>query len=231
MLEYLQILQEWSPAIMAATGVGTLLSAWAAVIFARKTLNETKKANNHARDAEIRANEQAIKDSVRQTRPYVFAELAPSVSGLATYDMVIRNLGRSMAKNVRIEFKPAPSELDDIGSKVLDDLQHPRDLPPHAGIRTYWRIEAPEGGTLSDSEGNVTKAPAGLPLSGTICVSYSGDDDSQPEYKETYVINGDKSGLWPVPESGTEVKGLTDREKAFRSTLIALTRHLGMLRW
>lgn len=231
MPEWGQALSDWSPVVTALTGVGTLLIALLAAIVAWTTFRETKKSNDEARSAEIRASEQAREDSIRQTRPYVFAELVPSVAGMATYDMVIRNLGRSMARDVVVTFDPAPSDLDDVASKVLADLQHPRDLPPSAGIRTYWRLEAPEGGSLTDAQGDTTTDATGLPLAGTIYVSYTSDDDSQPPYKETYTFNGGKAGLWPVPQSGIEVKGLSGRDKAFRSTLIALARHLGMLRW
>ena len=233
---------KWNPTTHTETGpnngggplatVGLLGVGWWTARSAVRTLQETEKANAGARAAEIKASKQAREDSIRQTRPYVFAELVPSIGGTEAYDMVIRNLGRSIARDLVITFDPAPEHLDDVASKVMGDLKEKRDLPPSASLRTYWHLGVSEGQKLIDDEGNATTNPVGLPRAGTIRLSYTSDDESHPQYSEQYTFDAEKAGYWPVPNDGIEPgQNLGEQEKIFHSTLTAATRHLGMLRW
>lgn len=211
--------------------VGLLLIAWDTARTAIKTLRETEESNRRAHQAAAQASVQAQEDSIRRTRPYVFAELVPSIAGVATYDMVIRNVGRSVARGLTVTLDAVPEHLDDIASKVLDDLRQERDLPPGASLRTYWQLGVAEGQHFTDGKGNLTTEPAGLPRAGALRLSYTSDDTSQPQYSERYGFDADRAGLWPVPEYSDEPKTMDDTGKALHGALAAIARHIGMLRW
>lgn len=231
MAEWLQNLTAWATIVSAAATAGlfivAVLTAWVAI----GTLRETVRANNNAKDASIQASEQAAQDSIRRTRPYVFAEIKPSITGKANYDLIIQNVGHSTARDLVVSFDPTPDDPDDIASKVLTDLKQKRDLPPTARIRTIWQLGLAENQHFVDAEGNRSTEPAGLDNAGTITLSYTSDDESHPHYQEQYTFDVDVAGLWPVPEDGIDPKNLDDTAKAIHSALATSARHLGMLRW
>lgn len=58
----------------------------------------TARAGYRTMVASQRANEQARRDSIAQTRPYVFVEILPGLAGLSCYDIRITNTGKSSAR-------------------------------------------------------------------------------------------------------------------------------------
>lgn len=223
-------LAAWSTFATAVFTFGLLLTA---VLTARSAF-ETLKASREA-------NEQAKKDSVLQTRPYVYAEVLPSLAGAAAYDLVVRNHGQSAARGLRMDFEPILDTPDDIATAVLRAFSTPRDLPPGSSLRMYWHIGASEGESLMNAEDTqpVETEGSGMPKHGVIHLHYAGDDPSQNPYAEKCPFDVETAGLWPIPEDGPEAKGphdtpsskMTTQERRFYKALQALSRHVGHLRW
>lgn len=223
-------LAAWSTFATALFTLGLLLTAVLTAWSAMKTLRA-------ARDA----NEQAKRDSILQTRPYVYAEVLPSLAGAGSYDLVVRNQGRSAARDLRMAFEPQVNAPDDIAAAVLRAFDTPRDLPPGSSLRTYWHIDAPEGESLMNAENTkpIETEGSGMPKRGVIHLHYAGDDPSQNPYTEKCPFDVETAGLWPIPEDGPEAQGphdtpsseMTSKERRFYKALQALSRHLGHLRW
>ncbi|KNX35961.1 hypothetical protein VV01_21940 [Luteipulveratus halotolerans] len=149
------------------------------------------------------ANEQAKRDSIEQTRPYVYAEIVGSLAGSPSWDLRITNMGNSAARGLTLEYDAWPETLDDIASKTKEMFETPRTLPPRASIRVYWRLEA--NGRFEDGT-----TEAGLPRHGTITASYTSDDPSRPTYTDSFDVLIDVSGYMPVPEDGYTADRLPD---------------------
>ena len=58
-----------------------------------KTAKETLEAQREA-------YEQSRKDSIAQTRPYISATIVPGLQGMGIYDLLIKNSGKSAARNL-----------------------------------------------------------------------------------------------------------------------------------
>lgn len=187
----------WTDVVSAfsalATALLTLFLLIAAVL-AWRTAKETVQA---AKDA----NEQAQRDSIERTRPYVFAEVVGSLMGSPHWDLRITNMGNSAALM----------------------FETPRTLPPQGSLRVYWRLQARDGFTDGSTE-------LGMPRTGTITATYTSDDPSHPAYTDSYEVLIDASGWMPVPEDGFEPEELSSSEKKFYSLARAIARHLGELR-
>lgn len=164
-------------------------------------------------------------DSQRQTRPYVNIDLAPGLHGVGFWDITIENLGRSIARDVRVDAGrlEARDEHDHISEKLSEFLARPLTLPPGARRRVMWRMEPAEGRTPAGADGDVT-----------VTVTYR-DDFDQP-YKDVFNVAVDGySAVSPAPDEGARVTD-GDRSKGERSlanierALHTLNNHVGMLR-
>ncbi len=210
-------LEAWS---MLATAIFTALlffaACWAGSV-AVKTMNASEKASAAAE----RANEQLQRDSEARTRPYVFIEVLPSIAGPKTFDILIRNVGGTPARNLTLEFSDWPMPLDDVASSVKQLFEHPRTLPPGCSIRAYWRMVGP----FSDGT-----EEAGMPVKGTIKVSYSGADERGTSYHDAFGIDVDQAGLWPIADDGPEPpKTLDSDAKSFYKLGQTIARAIGGL--
>lgn len=164
-------------------------------------------------------------DSARQTRPYVNIDLAPGLHGNGFWDITIENLGRSIARDVRIDPGPlGPRDArDHISGRLADFFARPLTLPPGARRRVMWRMEEDE-----------TRTVAGAPAEVDVQVSYA--DDQQKRYTETFNVASEGYGhVAPSPTTGSKVSGggrskgdesLANIERALRT----LNTHVGMLR-
>lgn len=210
---------DWVAAIStAATAVFTLVLVIAALWSLRAALKTL--------EASRAANEQAERDSIERTRPYVFVEIIPGLAGLATYDLIIKNTGQSAARQVTLHFEPWPEEIDDIAEKVRTLMETPRDVPPDSSMRAAWHFGTIEGETFDDGT-----TEAGMPLAGCITVRYGSDEPKRGTYKETYPFDVNSAGLWPAATTGPEPRGLTDKkDRLFYKALQTLTHHVGELR-
>ena len=203
-------LSAWSA---LATAVGTAVAVVVAVVawvVGVRTLRASQAANIQAKH-----------DSIEQTRPYVFAEIVPSLAGSPNWDLRIVNAGRSAARSLTLTYDSWPDELDDVATKVRTMFETARTLPPGCSLRVYWRLE----GRFTDGT-----TEAGLHTDGVLGVRYTSDDPSQPAYEDEFPIGIDSAGWLPVPESGHDPKGLDDRAKAFHSLGTAIARHIAELR-
>ena len=172
-------------------------------------LEASRLSSEAARDsaeAARAANEQACVDSKVQTRPLVWVEILPGLAGSENYDVRIRNTGRSSARDVRLEFSAWPDAPDDVTAAIRTLFHTPRTLAPGAAVRSFWQLE----GSFTDGT-----SVAGLPSSGSIYVTYRGDDPSEPRYHDTFEVMIERADLWPVGESGPTADGLTGDARKF----------------
>lgn len=209
---------DWISAISAGVvAVLTLFLAW----FAWDTLHAAKRTL----DATRAAQHQVREDSIERHRPYVSASVEPGLHGPGHYDLVLRNTGLTTARALAFDLEPWPDALDDVASAVQVMANEPRDLAPRTSIRTVWRLEAGEGRLFGDGTSR-----AGLPASGLLRLRYDSDERSRGTYTDRFTFDVERSGLWPLPESGSEHAGSNASEKELRSILRAIARHVGELR-
>ncbi len=202
-----------------ATAVFTAALA-AMAFFAWRTAKATLDASRRASEAAEAANEQARRDSIEQTRPYVYVEVIPGLWGVGAYDVRISNSGRSTARQVTLEFDSWPEAPDDIAQEVQRLFATPRTLPPGTTLRAIWRIE----GHLADGT-----REAGMGTDGQIAVSYTSDDPSQPSYSDVFDVMISNSGLWPVAEEGPTADDLKGDIRKFYRLGQVLVRRVGEL--
>lgn len=209
-----------------ATAVFTLALALMA-LFAWRTASDALQASRRASEASVAtadaahaANEQSRRDSIAQTRPYVFVELLPGLAGVGTWDLRIVNAGRTPARDLVLSYDNFPDNPDDVAWSVKELFETGRTLPPGCSIRAMWRLE----GAFTDGSTN-----AGLGTTGAIRVEYSSDDQSQPRYNDEFDVMIDRSGLWPVPEEGADGTHLHGDARRFYKLGQALVRRVGEL--
>ncbi|MHA7284823.1 hypothetical protein ACX80I_00945 [Arthrobacter sp. MDT3-44] len=202
-LEHLQL---WSTVSDVSTALLTLLlvvlAAWAGVTAVR-TLNQTRQ------------------NSIDQTRPYIFAQVVPSIAGRSVYDLVVQNTGQSTAENLTISCPQFPEEPDRIAGPIgkLFEIQHV--LPPGTRLRTFWHFDD-VGRNWSDGEG-----PLGMPRQADVVVAYKGPDGS---YTDTFPVNIDVYAMAPVARSGHDVpSGLSNGEKNLHRMLAVIAQNIAEL--
>lgn len=189
----------------------------------KHTLDASRKASEAALEsatAAREANEQARRDSIEQTRPYVYAEMIPSLTGDGGYDLRVANVGKSAARNLTLSFDAWPDEPDDVALSLRTMFETPRAMPPGTSIRAIWRLEG--GFTDGTTE-------AGMPASGQVTVTYTSDDSSKPQYTDHFDVHLHASGLWPVGEAGPNAAGLSGESLRFYKLGQALVRRVSEL--
>jgi hypothetical protein len=164
-------------------------------------------------------------DSKRQTRPYVNIDLSPGLHGAGFWDVTIENVGRSIAREVRVDAGPlsARDADDHISDALAAFFARPLSLPPGARRRVMWRMEADERRTVAGADSDVT-----------VKVTYS--DDRGETYADTFNVAVERYGVvapsptvGPSLTSSNRTKGeesLANIERALRT----LNTHVGMLR-
>lgn len=188
--------------VAAGVQVGLLVVALLALIFARSQVLAANEANRVARvgqmaaaEASKLASEQNERDSRAATRPYVYAEVVPGLGGSATWDLVLRNHGRTTARNLLVVTDWAK---DDFAKKLSQFCSTERDLPPGASLRLFWRVEDPNGGPASGQE-PVTK------------VDLTYEDDQGGHWRESYVADCSYGKATPAPQEGDNAGGGEDK--------------------
>lgn len=217
----------WSALLSATLTLGLLIFAVFAWRTAHRTLEESRKASIAAQasaNAAEAANEQLRRDSIEQTRPYVFAEVLPGLAGATTWDIRITNAGKSSARELSLTPSKWPARDDSVTRSLRELLETPRTLPPGCSIRALWRVDPPEPGTYTDGP-----AEMGMDEHGRVEVEYRSDDPEQPSYTDVFDINSLGVGLWPVPESGPMPDGLSGDLRKFYRLGQALVRRVGEL--
>ena len=92
------------PVVLAVGGFWAVDAARGAGDSVVVTAAAASDAARTSADAARTANEQAKLDSIEQTRPYVYVEVVPGLAGSRSWDVRIRNSGRSAARNLRLEY-------------------------------------------------------------------------------------------------------------------------------
>ncbi|MDR0283333.1 MAG: hypothetical protein LBI33_00355 [Propionibacteriaceae bacterium] len=214
-----------SELVTAALTVLLVVAAFVAWRTAKQALNESQRASLAAAEsakAAQKANEQAQVDSVRQTRPYVFVELVPSLAGVGCFDIRIVNAGKSSAKHLRLTSDRWPDPMDQVAIAVKRLFDTPRTLPPRCSIRSFWRLTPTGSPSFADGSTEV-----GMPAEATtIGVTYSDDDGNPRCYSDNYSLMLEDSGLWPAPGSGPDGVGLKGDVRKFYLLGQAIARHV-----
>ncbi|WOO97803.1 hypothetical protein [Micrococcus terreus] len=158
-------------------------------------------------------------DSAAQTRPYVHAELGYSVAGGKAWDIIIRNTGRSMARNLRAELDGWPhGPADQVVQDAWTLLSTPRTLPPDTIIRALWNLGPRADGTTPESA-------VGFSASRVITFYY--DDAMGKSYVDTFELDLDSLSMTPGPYGGVSWRNASRHEKKMSD----ITRAIHALRY
>lgn len=163
----------------AAAAVGTLLVALAASLVALGQLGESRR---------LRAE---------QAQPYVVVYLAASAASSVFYDLVVKNFGLTVARDVQIRISPHP-----LGAALGDESEglHVPDFPvlvPGQEWRTFW-------------DSTLARHDSGLPDLYRVAVSFAGAQ-RKDRFELTFEID------WAVVRRGyIEEYGIHDAAKALR---------------
>lgn len=237
-------------AVSAFSSLGLLAVAiWAGVVGV-KTMHASREASEAARDASIeagksnvlqaasnkaaeKANLQAETDSRNSSRPYVGVSIEPGIRGDTTFDLVLRNYGRSIAKNVVIDLHEDPKTKDVLVRSLKEMFETPRSLMPSQSIRAMWRSVPSAGKKFAadgvDADNGTHRADElGMPESAHLTLNY--EDAEGERYAEKVEVMSDRSGQWPVPEVGDDPPAnLTP--KHFYELLRIIAKHIGLNRY
>lgn len=201
---------------------GLLVVAVLALSFAKAQVKAAREANElaseaqaKASDAQRRAAEQAERDSRAATRPYVYAQVVPGLFGPGSWDLVLRNTGRSPARALTLS-TDWPDDLDEISGPLKQFCEEPRDLPPNASLRVTRRASFGQGPWLGQRE----KA--------TVSVRYS--DDQGASHSDSYLCDTAMGSAMPAPSKGPRAAGKDNELKNIEKALRTLNQHVGELR-
>lgn len=170
----------------------------------------------------VKTLKQTRQNSIDQTRPYVFAQVAPSIAGTSVYDLVIQNSGQSTATNLKVSCPQFPDDPDRIASAIgiLFDITHV--LPPATHIRSYWHFSGQDR-NWSDGEGDL-----GMPTVAELRVEYDGPDG---HYTDTFPVNTHVYAMTPIGANGHNVPtNLSPGEKNLHKMLAVIAGNISNLR-
>lgn len=217
--------------VSSFTSIGLLATAiWAAAIGARtmKASQESSRATQRASAAAEEANRQAALDSHRAHRPYVGVEVVPGLASADVFDLRITNYGRSAARDLTIEYVPETNRTDVVTKSVVEMFTTPRTLLPGASLRIIWHIrhDPDSDKTFVDSDGDEVTGPLGMPVDATLTLEYTSDNKAE-KFTDTFEVMCLRSGLWPIPASGSTPQNGPIKLRHLHSLGEAIARHLG----
>lgn len=210
-------LSGWSAFITAVLTFGLLAGALLAWQVADDTLRHAKNAQDQLR-----------RDSIEQTRPYVYVQLVPGLAGLASWDLIITNTGKSIARNLTIECDAWPEKHDVVSGPLQKLFSTPQSLPPGTNIRTFWQLGIPPG----HKDENGSTDPLGVVGQASITVHYSSDDPTTPSYMDTFSVDPELFGrAVPGPYTGPNPRtALDEGERDLHSMLAAVSHNIAEMR-
>lgn len=150
----------WSSFATAVFTLGLLVAA----VWAGFTAVSAMRASKAASNAAAEANEQMKLDSIAQTRPYVYADIVPSLAGRRHFDLRITNVGKTAARNLHIQFDNWPEKIDDVAEhvKILLRLNELCLLAARFGLtgasRAIFQMERPKLGCLKKERSSCSMA-------------------------------------------------------------------------
>ncbi|GAA2965329.1 hypothetical protein [Actinokineospora diospyrosa] len=98
-----------------------------------------------------------------QARPYIVVDIVPGLTSRKLLDLVVTNIGKSPAYDLRITFDPAPERTDEIGEFKLKDARILAEKTPMFAPGREFRM-------FFDSAVDRTKSQ--LPMSFAVKVEY-----------------------------------------------------------
>lgn len=137
-------------------------------------------------------------DSAARTRPYVYAKLEPSIGNRQAWDLVVKNVGQTAAKNLTLEVSKWPDREDDVTRELKRLFETKRTLPPGTSIRTYWNL---------DPIGKEDDQNAGVTEPVEVTVHYTSGVKGlfrSPRHSESYEIDHTTVGATPIGWSGMD---------------------------
>lgn len=209
----------WLTAV--ATVVGVVI-AGAAFVAAAMSIVQTGRQMRAAARSEA-------ENSDAQTRPYVGVDIVPGIASLPSFDVVIRNHGKTSARGIRItlldgEFGARNGD-DVVGSAQARVFANPFDLAPGAHRRLLWQVLASNGASRPEN--------IGAPDAGKIGISYEwepGDGRDRRSYSDSIQYDlRDYPALITLAGTGGKSDGRTaeDHLKNAVKALRAIASHVG----
>lgn len=212
------------------TALGTLLLAifaYRAWSVARATLDAARLSADASREAAYQSSQTVIQmredsaamkaDSARKARPYVYLEVVSSLWGPGFWDLVVRNEGRSIARNIQLHLNPEVP-ADEIGNDLVRAVNRTHTLTPSSHLRFSWRV-------------SIDGADEGMPAESMASVTYQ--DDKGMGFGDEFLLDAPASAdAMPAPTVGAEAAP-NDPDPATRNIrlgLEAIATHLGELR-
>jgi len=160
-----------------------------------------------------------------EARPYVTIQVVPGLQGPGSWDLVVQNLGKSLAHGLTIDVGTVEKRdnADYIAEPLKRFLSTELTLVPGARVRVMWS---------STFEGTT---PAGVQGSRTATLTYWGESDRERRrnpFTETYPIYDAAAGYgMPAPTEGGRALNGPDKElKDIANALRTLNSHVGELR-
>ena len=204
-------MEDWLLWLTAIGSVVTALATCGLVYVGWKTLGGAKEQLVMLR-----------KQAEREGRPYITLQVVPGLHGDGSWDLVVENVGKTMARGVTLDLGDI-QPLDDkdyIVGPLKTFAAHPRDIAPSERLRIMWRY--------SHEDHNIE---AGVSNTVTGCVTYS--DDLEQHFTETREFTTQLSEAIPVPTTGPTSTGPDEPAKTLKNinhAIRALSGHLGELR-
>lgn len=209
----------WMTAIATIGGVAI---AGAALITAALSIVQTgRQMRSTARNE--------IDNSDAQTRPYVGVDITPGIASVPSFDIVIRNHGKTTARDVQIVLKNGEFDAregdDMVGPAQARVFAVPFDLAPGAHRRLLWQVLASKNANRPEN--------VGAPDAGEIGVTYGwepGDGREPRTYSDSIGYDlRDYPALIVVAGTGGSDHGRSteDHLKNAVKALRAIASHVG----
>lgn len=123
--------------------------------------------------------------------------MVPSLTRRPCWDLVIRNTGRTAARDIHIDADPWPALGDRYGDLLREHLTRPFDMAPGTSVRFTWRVAHEH-----DQPDNPDQ-PAGMPAEVTLTLRYHGDDPAMEPFTDTRFLDAPtRAGIIPAPGDG-----------------------------
>lgn len=185
----------WAAWVTALATVGLVLGAVVAWRTAKKTLDQMKA------------------DSTAEARPYVHAWIVPSIGGRQAWDLLIKNTGRTSARNLRVTVSEWPP-VDALTAELRKLFDAGHTLPPQSTLRTYWYLGP------RDQDGST--GSTGFDIPANLTVQYQGLEEGEI-YSDTFRLDATIVGMTPSGASGVNLKaGSSQTDKKLNEIVIAL---------
>jgi len=189
----LNLINTVAASVTAIATVGLVVGAILAWREARRTLDQMKS------------------DSAAQARPYVHAEIVPSIGGARAWDLIIKNTGKSAARNLRATASDWPTDEDKVTGDLRTVFDRERILPPGSTIRQYWYV-----GTREPGENT------GFDIGTELTLTYT-DSEGHKKYTDTFHLDINEFKMTPMGGAGVELKsGYSQADKKLSEIVSAL---------